>query len=179
MAYRHLAECEQQISLPFDRQGLPNRAGRTFGHRAIQASAPRRTTPGSQAAGVRRVVSTYQRCLVWEIEGAFKRLKSLLNIDAIPTRTERASRSWLYAHLILALLCDDLSQEFLESSPLRTCSMRHTCRRCGAPGSSPGGCCSPPSSERSPSPTCSTPVRTSIAALPIHDESENRTSTTQ
>jgi len=115
----------------------------------------------------------------WGIELAFKRLKSLLNIDAIPTCTERASRSCLYAHLILALLCDDLSQEFLESSPLRTCSMRHTCRRCGAPGSSPGGCCSPPSSERSPSPTCSTPVRTSIAALPIHDESENRTSTTQ
>ena len=55
--------------------------------------------------------------LRWLIELAFKRLKSLLNIDAIPTRTERASRSWLYAHLILALLCDDLSQEFLESSP--------------------------------------------------------------
>ena len=55
--------------------------------------------------------------LRWLIELAFKRLKTLLNIDAIPTRTERASRSWLYAHLILALLCDDLSQEFLESSP--------------------------------------------------------------
>ena len=55
--------------------------------------------------------------LRWLIELAFKRLKSLLNIDAVPTRTGRASRSWLYAHLILALLCDDLSQEFLESSP--------------------------------------------------------------
>jgi hypothetical protein len=55
--------------------------------------------------------------LRWLIELAFKRLKSLLNIDVIPTRTDRASRSWLYSHLILALLCDDLSQEFLESSP--------------------------------------------------------------
>lgn len=55
--------------------------------------------------------------LRWLIEIAFKRLKSLLHIDIIPTRTERASRSWLYAHLILALLCDDLTQEFLESSP--------------------------------------------------------------
>jgi hypothetical protein len=55
--------------------------------------------------------------LRWLIELAFKRLKSLLDIDAIPTRTDRASRSWLYSHLILALLCDDLSQEFLESSP--------------------------------------------------------------
>ena len=48
---------------------------------------------------------------------AFKRLKSLLHIDHLPTRTERGSRSWLYAHLILALVCDDLSQDFLESSP--------------------------------------------------------------
>jgi Transposase DDE domain len=55
--------------------------------------------------------------LRWQIELAFKRLKSLLHIDQLPTRTERGSRSWLYAHLILALLCDDLSQGFLESSP--------------------------------------------------------------
>ena len=55
--------------------------------------------------------------LRWQIELAFKRLKSLLHIDRLPTRTELGSRSWLYAHLILALLCDDLSQDFLESSP--------------------------------------------------------------
>jgi hypothetical protein len=54
--------------------------------------------------------------LRWQIELAFKRLKSLLHIDQLPTRTDRGSRSWLYAHLILAL-CDDLSQDFLESSP--------------------------------------------------------------
>ena len=53
----------------------------------------------------------------WQIELAFKRLKSLLHIDRLPTRTEQASRSWLYAHLIMALLCDDLSQDFLESFP--------------------------------------------------------------
>jgi hypothetical protein len=46
-----------------------------------------------------------------------KQLKSLLGMHQIPTRTERASRSWLTAHLIMALLCDDISQEFLESSP--------------------------------------------------------------
>ena len=55
--------------------------------------------------------------LRWQSELAFKRLKSLLHIDRLPTRTERGSRSWLYAHLILAVLCDDLSQDFLESSP--------------------------------------------------------------
>jgi len=55
--------------------------------------------------------------LRWQIELAFKRLKSLLHIDKLPTYTEDASRSWLYAHLIMALLCDDLSQEVLESFP--------------------------------------------------------------
>jgi Transposase DDE domain len=55
--------------------------------------------------------------LRWQIELAFKRVKSLLHIDQLPTRTERGSRSWLYARLIHALLCDDLSQDFLESSP--------------------------------------------------------------
>ena len=51
------------------------------------------------------------------MELAFKRLESLLHIDQLPTRTGRGSQSWLYAHIILALLCDDLSQDFLESSP--------------------------------------------------------------
>lgn len=55
--------------------------------------------------------------LRWQIELAFKRLKSLSHIDKLPTWTERGSRSWLLAHLILALLCDDISQDFLESSP--------------------------------------------------------------
>jgi hypothetical protein len=61
------------------------------------------------------VLAVYR--LRWQIELAFKRLKSLVHIDRLPTFTENASRSWLCAHLIMALLCDDLSQEFLESSP--------------------------------------------------------------
>jgi hypothetical protein len=59
--------------------------------------------------------------LRWQIELAFKRLKSLLHIDKIRTRTKAGTQCWLYAHLIVALLCDDLSQEFLESSPSGTC----------------------------------------------------------
>jgi len=55
--------------------------------------------------------------LRWQIELAFKRLKTLVHIDRLPTRTKQTSRSWLYAHLILALLGDELSQEFPESSP--------------------------------------------------------------
>jgi hypothetical protein len=63
----------------------------------------------------RAILAVYR--LRWQIELAFKRLKSLLHIDRLPTHTERGSRSWLYAHLVLALLCDDLSQDLLDSSP--------------------------------------------------------------
>jgi hypothetical protein len=55
--------------------------------------------------------------LRWQIELAFKRLKSLLNIGNIPTKTKEGTQSWIYSHLILALLVDDLSQDFLEFSP--------------------------------------------------------------
>jgi Transposase DDE domain len=61
------------------------------------------------------VLAVYR--LRWQIELAFKRLKSLLHIDALRTRTEAGTRCWLYAHLIVALLGDDLSQDFLESFP--------------------------------------------------------------
>jgi hypothetical protein len=61
------------------------------------------------------VLAAYR--LRWQIELAFKRLKSLIHIDKLPARTDLAARSWLYPHLILALLCDDLSQDFLESFP--------------------------------------------------------------
>lgn len=61
------------------------------------------------------VLAAYR--LRWQIELAFKRLKSLLQIDQLPTRSEQASRSWLLSHLVLALLCDDATQDLLESSP--------------------------------------------------------------
>lgn len=61
------------------------------------------------------VLAAYR--LRWQIELAFKRLKSLLHIDKLPARTDLGARSWLYPHLILALLCDGLSQDFLESFP--------------------------------------------------------------
>jgi hypothetical protein len=55
--------------------------------------------------------------LRWQIELAFKRLKSLLHVDRLPTRTEAGSLSWLYAHLILLLLAEDICCDVLESSP--------------------------------------------------------------
>jgi hypothetical protein len=75
----------------------------------LATSLPTEGYPAAEALAVYR--------LRWQIELAFKRLKSLLRMNRLPTRTDAASRSWLLAHLIVALLCDDLSQEFLDSSP--------------------------------------------------------------
>ena len=55
--------------------------------------------------------------LRWQIELAFKRLKSLLHLDRLPTSTVDGSLAWLLAHLILALLIEDTCQDLLESPP--------------------------------------------------------------
>ena len=55
--------------------------------------------------------------LRWQIELAFKRLKSLLQINKIRTSTDAGTRCFLHLHLILALLCDDITQQTLDSFP--------------------------------------------------------------
>jgi hypothetical protein len=55
--------------------------------------------------------------LRWQIELAFKRLKSLLHIDRLPTKSVAASLAWLLTHLILAVLIEETCQEVLESFP--------------------------------------------------------------
>jgi len=102
-------------------------------HKALRAHASRKQTtldPRSlTAAGflvlgtslpalgykATEILATYR--LRWQIEPAFKRLKTLIHIDKLPARTDLGARSWLYPHLILALPCDDLSQDFLDSFP--------------------------------------------------------------
>ena len=53
----------------------------------------------------------------WQIELAFKRLKSLLNLDRLPAKNRNLARAWLNAHLLLALLIDDMTQQLLDSPP--------------------------------------------------------------
>ena len=69
--------------------------------------------PGAEICAVYR--------LRWQIELAFKRLKSLIRVDRLPTRTENGGRSWILAHLIFALLTEDMCQEILDFSPSGPC----------------------------------------------------------
>lgn len=53
----------------------------------------------------------------WQIELAFKRLKSLLHLGDIPTKDPPLTRSFLYAKLLAAIILEDLTEEFLSFSP--------------------------------------------------------------
>lgn len=59
--------------------------------------------------------------LRWQIEIAFKRLKSLLDVDELPNKSEKGGKSWLYSQLIFAIATDVNSQDFLESFPSGPC----------------------------------------------------------
>lgn len=69
--------------------------------------------PASDSAG--QVLEIYR--LRWQIELAFKRIKSLSHIDRLPAKDKQLARSWLYANLIAAVLLDDLAQDLLDSPP--------------------------------------------------------------
>jgi IS4 transposase len=42
----------------------------------------------------------------WQIEMAFKRLKSLFRYHEIPVHVESSARAWFYGKLLLAALCE-------------------------------------------------------------------------
>lgn len=49
--------------------------------------------------------------LRWQVELCFKRLKSILRIDRLRARDEGLVKTWVHAHLLLALLIDDIHSE--------------------------------------------------------------------
>ncbi len=75
----------------------------------ILTSLPAQTVPAEE------VMALYR--LRWQVEIAFKRLKSLLRIGDLPAKGPELARSWIAAHLIAALLLDTMTQDFLDSPP--------------------------------------------------------------
>ena len=53
----------------------------------------------------------------WQVEMKFKVLKSLLDLDHIPARTDDGVRVWVFAKLLVALLVDTLIEEAESFSP--------------------------------------------------------------
>src|SRR5918999_4913391 len=97
------------------------RQNRCRSHRPLQPLTVQATgylmlvTSLPAAVPAAEVLAAYR--LRWQVELAFKRLKSLLGLDRLPAKSEPLARSWLLAHLILALLIDDASQDLLAFPP--------------------------------------------------------------
>ncbi len=93
------------------------RRGKTIDSRSLIAAGYMilATSLDAEAYPASEVLAMYR--LRWQVELAFKRLKSILHLDRLPSTTAKGAKTWIYAHLILALLLDDLSQDILESSP--------------------------------------------------------------
>ena len=53
----------------------------------------------------------------WQIEIAFKRLKSLIHIDRLPVKEPGLAKAWLSAHLIIAILIDTITPQLRDSPP--------------------------------------------------------------
>lgn len=73
------------------------------------------TTPGLDDLVPEQVLELYR--VRWQIELAFKRLKSLFNIGSAPNRDPMAVRSWIYAKLLAVLLMERLGEASRLFSP--------------------------------------------------------------
>src|SRR5215217_5260610 len=97
------------------------RQNRCRSHRPLQPLTVRATgylmlvTSLPAAVPAAEVLEAYR--LRWQVELAFKRLKTLLGLGRRPAKGEALARSWLLAHLILALLIEDTSRTLLDLPP--------------------------------------------------------------
>ena len=53
-----------------------------------------------------QILSLYR--LRWQVEMVFKRLKSILNMGSIPTKTEASGLAWLNCKMLIAMLIEKL-----------------------------------------------------------------------
>lgn len=76
------------------------------------------TSVPEETATPEQMIALYR--LRWQIELAFKRLKSQLHIDELLAKDPRLARSWIAANLLAVLLTDDMDTAS-DSSPCAPC----------------------------------------------------------
>jgi hypothetical protein len=95
------------------------RHGKRPGERAIESAqyVLLFTTVPSDKMTTAQVFATYR--LRWQVELAFKTLKTVLKFDELPNRLPNTGRTWLLAKLICALLLQRLSERKSAIPPSR------------------------------------------------------------
>ncbi|WP_347349887.1 transposase, partial [Mesorhizobium captivum] len=53
----------------------------------------------------------------WQLELAFKRMKSLTGLDALAAKKPELARAWIYARLIIFLIAERSAGQVPDSSP--------------------------------------------------------------
>jgi Transposase DDE domain len=95
------------------RRGRTRRGGKPDPRSLIAARFTVLATSLAEPAG--QIFDLY--ALRWQIEIAFKRLKSQLHIDRLQAKHPDLARTWLLAHMIAALLIEDHADKALDSPP--------------------------------------------------------------
>lgn len=79
------------------------------------------TTIGDDTLNAKEVLEWYR--VRWQIELAFKRLKSLGDVGHLPKRDAASSRAWIYGKLLVALLTEKMQRHAASFSPWGGCWM--------------------------------------------------------
>jgi hypothetical protein len=90
------------------RQADP-RSLRAAGYILLLTSLPADSFPTADVLGLYR--------FRWQIELAFKRMKSLAGLDELPAKKPQLAQAWIYARLIVALLAEQIAGNVPDSSP--------------------------------------------------------------
>jgi len=93
------------------------KTGKTLGRTTLEAASYVTifTTLAAVEFPARRILEWYR--LRWQIELAFKRMKSIMNLGQLPKRVAASCRAWLHGKLLVALLVERLIAEAEALSP--------------------------------------------------------------
>src|SRR6202042_2237739 len=105
---RQLRQQQNNAPTQLRRQRLPNGLGRGAAHDAIQASARLREAPCSPESVTRRILSTYKRHLLWDIERAFRTAKSLFETRPIYHKLDETIRGHVACSFLALVLKKEL-----------------------------------------------------------------------
>jgi hypothetical protein len=73
------------------------------------------TSLPAQAQPAERIIAMYRNR--WQVELGFKRLKTLAGLDKLPAMDPDVARTWLLAHLIVAVLTDEIASQIVAFPP--------------------------------------------------------------
>lgn len=106
-----VAKSERRVARRSARSGhqLDPRTTQAAGYLMLLTSLP------PEARSAANVLDLYRAR--WQIEMSFKRLKTLGGIDELPSADPRLARTWLLAHLIVAVITDELANRIVGVPP--------------------------------------------------------------